>query len=850
MHWDREWYFSTEESQVLLVNNMDEIMTMLEDNPDYPSYVLDGQTAILEDYFAAKPENFERVKHLVQQGRLKIGPWYTQTDEMIIGAESMTRNLLYGFKDSHRLGKPMMVGYVPDSFGQSAQTPMILNQFGIKRSLFWRGFTQNKGTNSSEFKWCSQDGSEVFSENFPLGYAAGKYLESNEKTLKIRMDGILSVLDKRANGQDELLPNGHDQMPIQKNIKAIIQLLNKLYPERQFKLSSYENLFKALERQSKVPVVQGEMLDGKNARIHRSIYSVRMDLKVYNARIENKITNILEPLASLAKSLGIPYQHGLIELIWKELMKNHAHDSIGGCVSDKVNKEIWSRYLIVEERVDVLTEFYKRKLTEAVNSKDKNDKLTLFNLLPDRPNELTTVTIITKSNGFELLDENKKAISFNVVKRQKIDAGIIDRQIVAHGDYTPFNKFQIELNCPVSQFGYQTLMVVPNTTDLQENGRKAKTVETDFYHINFEKNGTLSIVDKKTKQRYDGVLNIENQANDGDEYDFSPLKDDTPIFSTNLVKNARILIEEFKLSYHAKISYQLNLPKNLTERLKTDPQTAKMEFEFTLQIPKHDRTISISTKIDNQVKDQRTRILIPTNIVAKTSIADNQFGVIRRPVLDPSMKVWQSEKWNERPDTIFPFLSYVSLSDQQTVSLITNSSREYEIIGDKSDTIALTLISSVGWLGKHNLVRRPGRPSGIHAATPDAQVLTTIDLNFGIRFDEASFEESRVAEHAKSFLTPVVSYNQIPFEAMHLNPSKIKLPMKKTIELPVVKGTVISVIKQSEDDKSMLLRIYNPTSHILKISSEYEIVSLREQHMKNSLEIKPNQVQTLVVKDK
>ena len=26
MHWDREWYFTTEESRILLINNMEEIM--------------------------------------------------------------------------------------------------------------------------------------------------------------------------------------------------------------------------------------------------------------------------------------------------------------------------------------------------------------------------------------------------------------------------------------------------------------------------------------------------------------------------------------------------------------------------------------------------------------------------------------------------------------------------------------------------------------------------------------------------------------------------------------------------------------------------------------------------------
>ena len=85
-------------------------------------------------------------------------------------------------------------------------------------------------------------------------------------------------------------------------------------------------------------------------RVHRSIYSTRTDIKAANTRIENKITNVLEPLASMAYKLGFEYHHGLIELIWKEIMKNHAHDSIGCCCSDKVHREIMNRFFLAEEK--------------------------------------------------------------------------------------------------------------------------------------------------------------------------------------------------------------------------------------------------------------------------------------------------------------------------------------------------------------------------------------------------------------------------------------------------------------------------------------------------------------------
>ncbi len=139
MHWDREWYFTTEESRILLVNNMEEIMTRLENDPDYKYYVLDGQTAVLEDYFAIKPEHKQRVKALVEAGKLIIGPWYSQTDTMQVSGESIVRNMLYGLRDCLALGEPMKIGYLPDSFSMSSQLPAIYNGFGIQRAMFWRG---------------------------------------------------------------------------------------------------------------------------------------------------------------------------------------------------------------------------------------------------------------------------------------------------------------------------------------------------------------------------------------------------------------------------------------------------------------------------------------------------------------------------------------------------------------------------------------------------------------------------------------------------------------------------------------------------------------------------------------
>ncbi|WDU82449.1 hypothetical protein PWK10_12510 [Caloramator sp. Dgby_cultured_2] len=94
--------------------------------------MLDGQTLILEDYLDElnkKGLNIEeyknKIKYYVEKGNLVIGPYYMQTDWKIVDEECLVRNILYGLKTSKEFGKPMMIGWLLDNFGQVSQCPQI-----------------------------------------------------------------------------------------------------------------------------------------------------------------------------------------------------------------------------------------------------------------------------------------------------------------------------------------------------------------------------------------------------------------------------------------------------------------------------------------------------------------------------------------------------------------------------------------------------------------------------------------------------------------------------------------------------------------------------------------------------
>jgi mannosylglycerate hydrolase len=808
-HWDREWYFTTEESKILLVNDMEEVLTMLEQNEDYRYFVLDGQTAILEDYLSVCPENKTRIEDLVRKNKLIIGPWYTQTDEMVVGGESIVRNLLYGMLDCKPFGKRMMIGYLPDSFGQSARLPQILNGFDINRCIFWRGTSERMGTDKTEFIWNGDDNSEVVVQLLPLGYAIGKYLPEDAEKLKERLDKYFPVLDKGATTDHILLPNGHDQMPIQKNIFDIMDKIEECYPGRQTKMSRYEEVFDIIEdNKENLAKISGEFLDGKYMRVHRSIYSTRADLKSANTRIENKITNILEPLASIAYSLGFSYHHGLVEAIWKELLKNHAHDSIGCCCSDKVHRAIADRFFLAEERADRLIDFYKRKIVDSMGMEFGLDKFTVFNTLPYERTDVITGSIVTRMKNFAVYNENGDEMPVEILSQKVVDAGLIDRQIVHYGNYNPFVQYDIAIYDTIPSMGYKTYFIRETDKALPVNEvsveKDEHSLENEFYHIDISANGSLAITDKKTNITYKNVLLVEDSSDDGDEYDYSPLEKDFVVTSEHA--QASIEITKQNLLSQAKIDFEMNIPRDLDSR-KQQQCDSIMHCQFTITLKEDSPIIGLNLVVDNQSKDHRVRVLIPNQLGAQYSLSDNQFGTIIRPAQDSLVEKWQEEKWSERPDGIFPFLSYVTQDNNQGLAVITNSVREFELVGTNFNTIAITLFRSVGLLGKENLLRRPGRPSGIRMETPDSQMLGVQTFELALTTDK-----EHLSQRAKEYITPLVTYNKMPYNAMKLNPSKIQVPYSYSLVKINNPQITISAVKKEEQGKGILMRYYNATN--------------------------------------
>src|SRR5215470_15429825 len=190
-HWDREWYQPFQEFRGRLVRLMDRLIDVLEQDPAFTHFHLDGQTIVLEDYLEVRPRRRNALRQLIRARRIGIGPWYVLPDEFLVSGESLIRNLQIGHRLAAEFGAPAKIGYLPDEFGHTAQMPQILAGFGIDCAVVWRGV----GSDVTEtlFTWEGLDGTQVLTVYLPLsGYSNGRNLPETVDELQAHIGEIIA----------------------------------------------------------------------------------------------------------------------------------------------------------------------------------------------------------------------------------------------------------------------------------------------------------------------------------------------------------------------------------------------------------------------------------------------------------------------------------------------------------------------------------------------------------------------------------------------------------------------------------------------------------------------------------
>ncbi len=338
-HWDREWYLPFEVFRERLVVMMDTLIEL--GNAGFPHFHLDGQTAMVDDYLAVRPEREPDIRRLAGEGRLSLGPWVTQMDEFLVSGESHVRNLERGLARAAELGSPLRIGYLPDQFGHIGQMPQILSSVGIDRAVVWRGVPA--AIDRTQFWWEAPDGSRVLAEYLSFGYSLGwdleRYREPEELASALRRkvehvapflasDRMLITVGSDHSGPDATLPDrlAGAEAYLDGPRARIGSLSDHLDTEPPDGLPSW----------------RGELRSSARAHLLPNVTSARAHQKRERGRVEALVERYAEPLAALVP--GVEWPEVELDRVWTLLLWNGAHDSVCGCSHDHVASDVDARY--------------------------------------------------------------------------------------------------------------------------------------------------------------------------------------------------------------------------------------------------------------------------------------------------------------------------------------------------------------------------------------------------------------------------------------------------------------------------------------------------------------------------
>lgn len=814
-HWDREWYLPYQSFRIKLVNTLDKILDVLQKNPDFKHFTLDGQTIILEDYLEIRPQNKDKIKKLVKSGKLIIGPWYILPDEFLVSGESIIRNLIIGKKAGEKFGEVMSLGYLPDMFGHIAQMPQILSGFGLECAVVWRGVPREVTT--SEFVWRSLSEEEIFTIYLHYGYGNAAELPLDTPALKERLEQIISEGKKFATTSHLLGMNGSDHLPIQEGLPAALKNLDLNVNIEIGNLIKYKDgVLKEVDI-NKIPQVRGELRSFSHYHLLVGVLSTRMYLKQKHFEVEMLLEKWCEPLSTFCHLFGKKYPREYLSLMWKYFLQNQPHDSICGCSIDEVCEEIMLRYnwikqigeVLLKENVDYIINLIDTE--KALPVKDKS--LIIFNLSSDKRDDIVEVSLPggSLSDEIEIYDEKGEMVDY----QEKIEEGKI-----------------IFIAREVPGYGFTTYGIKFTTRKKIKSENHQKEIENEFFKVSVNADSSLKIYDKRNKVTYPVCGQMEDGGDAGDEYNFSPPEKDKIICNPFVFRYDKI--ENGPARYTLKITSKYYLPKGiLPNRGERSKEKVRLTITSYVSLIKGVPRIDFTTEIDNTAKDHRLRVnfIFPQRV--EEFITETQFGLVKRET-----RLEESQLGDlETPIGTYPQKIFTDISGKECGLTLSNKGLpEIEVVSlPRTTKISLTLFRSVGYISRDDLKLRLGH-AGPQMETPQAQCLEKNVYHYSLIPHQGDFIKDKTHLLSHNFTRPFLSYVG--------DIKKGDLPGQMCFLKVEPNCLMVSAVKIAENSDEVIIRLYNISDNI----EEGRITLFKEPKQVHLVDLKEDTIDTEPIK--
>lgn len=868
-HWDREWYLTQEVFRLKLADLLDNLLDILDAHSKYVFH-MDAQTIVLEDYFDIRPENEARCRKYIQEGRLLVGPWYVQNDFLLTSGEATVRNLLLGIKQSKGYGRCMKVGYAPDQFGLISQLPQILHQFDFDVCIFGRGYhnwhidetgTPKEDIPPAEFRWRAPDGSEVLA-------ICMSYWYNNTQRFSADIDKALALarLQKEqfsgvAQTPYLLCMNGCDHIEPQGDLLEILDAVQKrMDPDEmiyQTTMEEYVSKVKAALDHVHLTEKTGELIEGLDIHVLKDTASSRIYLKTKNAELQNRLERRLEPLYTMLEAAGMRgcYPKGTLDYLWRMLMRNHAHDSICGCSKDAVHNHMVDRFAAIEESA---AELEKRGM-ELLNAHISRSELsgcdyliTVVNTLQKPRTGVLDVRLDVAASdaarGITLYAPDGSVAPYVLLNHKLINRHVTSP--INLPSFVPTDQFDLRFlveNVPAC--GSVTYRVRIDTTSkgqILPEATSMHALENEFLRVEITDDGKINLLHKQSGRWYSDVLSLEDVADTGDSYIFTPLAKDKPID----LHEQKFLAADFlcdTVSQQACLQYEMMLPEGLTSDNSARSTTlVSCPITLNLRLNKKEPFLRVDWDIENHACDHRMRMLVRTGMDIECSTALAPFDLVRHNRSEIDVRLCNESRHNS---------GLINISDKNAGFAVLNCGvYSYENLQQRPGTLALTVLRSTVSI-THNCNDIPEDDAwqvdenqccrSIHIQTalyPHNGNMQAADVLHSCDCLQTPFLCASAAVDTRKYLGGRPALQEPAIAELFYQPDRyptVRLPLQNSI-LSLPDGVEMTALKKAEDNNGYILRMFSTSSckQELALSFDSSISHIYKTNLAES-EMKP-----------
>lgn len=813
VHWDREWYRPFEAFRARLVELAERVCDELDDGRT-EAFHLDGQTIVLADVTALRPDLAARLRAHAVAGRLTLGPWHVLADNQLVSGENLVRNLLTARRWGTEAGALATVGYCPDAFGHPADLPRILNGFDMDTALVWRGAPDGV----ARFRWRSPDGSEVLAVN--QGYHGAEVLwpqPDGEAGRSGRLREFAAAERARLPEGPWLLMNGGDHLAASDPAAALDAVAAAAEKEgivlRQSTLERFFAAAREAAARQGVPLVEGPLRHrpGRLTFILPGTLSARMYLKQANACAQTLLERWAEPLLAL----HAPYDaslRGELRHAWELLLRNAPHDSICGCSVDEVHRENAVRFARVQQAGEHVV---RRALAASgLDTRlygDPAEDSAAFAVLNPHAESLTgpVQTDLLTAPGRHpraVLAPDGSEVPFETEPLGEQTAFEADLDLLP--DSRPALRHRIALLArdvpPLGRAVYTVLL--GDTPAAHATARTEQDVRTlplsggAVAEAADDASLTLRLPDGS---ELPGLARLLDEGDRGDTYNFDPVPGDRPL--TPRLTGARRRTSAVRTALE--LDAVLDLPRGLTpDRTARDGVTVPTALRITVEHWPGHEPLRWSLRFDNTADDHRLRVHFPTSGATGRWTADAHFSLLEHPT-GHDLGALPTQPAHEAECGAVPVQSVSAVgAGALRVAVAAPGLPERTGLSPRhspsgGEELVVTLLRAVGWLSRFDLTSRT-TGAGPMMATPEAQCHGPQRFALEIAVGGSVVGDLGLARFA--------AVSRVPLRALQVRPGTS--PDTLLDGGIRVAGALVTALKTAEDGDGLILRLSNPTS--------------------------------------